>query len=157
MKFLRNVRKSDELILLDIPAIAFIVFFLDQFSKYWADLVWRQDPWGPFSWFFLTYSENDGIAFGIPFGEQALIVVSALLIVAFVWYIFKFIDLKPVLNRVMVAIVLGGALGNFVDRFMYGFVRDFIQIGLWPTFNIADMGIVIGLVVLLFRIPQKSK
>ena len=90
---------------------------------------------------------NDGIAFGIDLPETILLIlipVALILIAILAW--------KSRRHRVMAlgfGLLLGGALGNIVDRFDDGHVTDFIQIGWWPLFNVADSCITIGVVVLL--------
>lgn len=100
----------------------------------------------------LTYIENPGMAFGIQVGGQMFFTLFAALatVVIFV-YILKARDEKTPL-RFALAMILGGAIGNLIDRFLYGKVIDFIDIGLgnsrWYIFNIADSAVTIGMVIL---------
>lgn len=126
-----------------------VILILDQLTKIRAQDVWNAAPWEPVSWFGFTYSENHGIAFGLPFGGVPLIIVTTLLILGFIWFAITQLDMKKRLDQIAIALVVGGAVGNLIDRAVYGVVRDFIQIGWWPTFNIADMAIVGGLLLLM--------
>lgn len=94
----------------------------------------------------LTYIHNTGAAFGILNGSRILFVLFtlALLIVAvLVWR-------KPWMKRYYcaVSLIIGGALGNCIDRIFRGYVVDFIDFTYWPVFNIADIAVVCGTVLL---------
>ena len=135
-----------------LPTLAVLAAILgiDLLTKFWAATIWQNDPLTIFPWFEFTYSENTGIAFGLPLGGPLLLGISVILIGIFLIYMIKTLDLNRLSNKILLGCVIGGAMGNAVDRFLYGFVRDFIQIGWWPTFNIADMAIVSGLTALIF-------
>jgi signal peptidase II len=122
---------------------------MDQGSKLWASSSLSASPWQPFSWFSLTYAENPGIAFSLPFGGPWLLVFSLLMIVGFTTYSVLGLDLRRASVKIAVILILGGALGNTIDRWRFGIVRDFIDIGAWPVFNLADIGIVMGLLLLI--------
>ncbi len=95
--------------------------------------------------------KNDGIAFGIglPLSVQ---IVGSLIILFFLYkvgseYIFR--EAKPsIFKHWLLGAVIGGGLGNLIDRVLYGYVVDFIVLRPLPVFNIADIGITVGLVVL---------
>src|SRR3989338_1529734 len=99
---------------------------------------------------------NDVIAFGIDLPEMILFILipAALILIAMLAW-------KSKGNRVMAlgfGLLLGGALGNIADRFDDGHVTDFIQIGWWPLFNIADSCITIGVIILLlWEMKEKGK
>ncbi len=100
----------------------------------------------------LTYIENPGMAFGIQVGGQMFFTLFAAIatVVVFI-YILKAREERTPL-RFALALILGGAIGNLIDRFLYGKVIDFIDIGLgntrWYIFNIADSAVTIGMVIL---------
>ncbi len=92
----------------------------------------------------LTRVLNDGVAFGFlgGSGKAGILVVTAIALIAVVgWY-----ATDPLRKGAWVAVglVAGGALGNLVDRFRPDAVTDFISLPLWPTFNVADIGITLG-------------
>ena len=102
-----------------------------------------------------TRTENTGAAFGIFRGRSVLFVaISALACVAIVVFLREIARLRRV-EQVGFSLVLGGALGNLVDRVRLGAVVDFIDIGVrdlrWPAFNVADSAIVVGVAVLAVR------
>lgn len=103
--------------------------------------------------FRLTYIENPGMAFGIQLGSPAFFTAFASVasIIIFV-YLYR-IRHEKFLSRLALAIILGGALGNLIDRFAYGQVIDFLDFGIgetrWPIFNIADSSVTVGMILLL--------
>ena len=103
----------------------------------------------------LTYVENRGAAFGMMQGEVWLfVIITAAVLVMIVWY-WRHIPQGRTGNWMKVALVLvmSGAIGNFIDRVCLNYVRDMIYFSLidFPVFNVADMCVVVG-VVLLFPI-----
>lgn len=94
---------------------------------------------------------NTGAAFSLladaQHGNWLLLVVSFLLVPVLIWLYFTRYRTAPVWAF---ACVVGGALGNTVDRILFGAVRDFLDLRFWPaTFNVADVGISLGVAVLL--------
>ena len=99
----------------------------------------------------LTYVQNTGAAFGILKGQQGLFVLISFIIVA--WIMWELIT-KPVLDVPIwwgSALILGGAVGNLIDRLRLGYVIDFIDLHVWPVFNVGDSAITIGVTLLIFR------
>lgn len=125
--------------------------------------------------FRITYIENPGMAFGIDFGESSklfLTLFSLVASIAITYYLIKHKDEKLTL-RIPLALILGGAVGNLIDRMFYGVIYgeaplfygkvvdfldfDFFNISLfgytydrWPIFNIADLAVSIGVILLIF-------
>lgn len=101
----------------------------------------------------LTYIENPGMAFGIEVGGQAFFSIFAFIatIIIFV-YILRTKGERPAL-RVSLALIFGGAVGNLIDRLLYGKVVDFIEVSFgsfrWPIFNMADIAVSVGMIVLI--------
>ncbi len=101
-------------------------------------------------WFAFEYSENTGAAFGIFAGQTMLL--SAVAVVVTGVFLYSMRD-QARDNRILllaVGVVLGGALGNLIDRVRLGYVVDFIRVGIWPNFNLADSSIVVGLCLMAF-------
>jgi signal peptidase II len=94
-------------------------------------------------------SRNRGIAFGLA-GDAAPLLIAATMVIVIA--LLAFIALRARGRGVALAagLIVGGALGNLVDRARQGAVTDFIELPAWPTFNLADMAIVAGVFVLLF-------
>ncbi|MFQ5676376.1 MAG: signal peptidase II, partial [bacterium] len=113
------------------------------------------------NWIRLTYIENPGMAFGIQVGGQPFFTVFAVIATLIIFvYIFKARGEKISL-RFALALILGGAIGNLIDRFLYGKVVDFVDIGVgntrWPIFNLADSAVTIGMMILImFVVFDKS-
>jgi len=105
----------------------------------------------------ITHVRNSGIAFGIFPGKLAI--VSVLTAAAVVWMLVHFArsGSRHVLFPVALGLLVGGSVSNLADRVREGHVTDFIHITHWPTFNLADSFIVVGVLLLalaLMRIEQ---
>ncbi|MFC1957221.1 signal peptidase II [Chloroflexota bacterium] len=136
--------------------IALLVVVADQLSKAWirANLAGGESL--PAEGLFrLTRVHNSGAAFGLFQGQSFSLTIIALIgiivvpLFALVFYRrFPFLDsrfVKPVFG-----LILGGTAGNLIDRLRLGHVTDFIDIGIWPAFNIADSAIVIGVIIFAY-------
>lgn len=138
--------------------IAFFVVSIDQLSKEWiiANLFPYEvrTPIPALGDFFrITYSTNTGAAFGIFADAGDLLTVLALVIVAVLLYYYARIPAHGWPTRWGVALVIGGALGNVIDRLRHGHVTDFINYAIPDLFsnvsNIADHAIVIGVIIII--------
>ena len=104
--------------------------------------------------FHLTYCENRGAAFGIMQNRVwFFVVVTVAVFVAVIWYMIKYKPKNKWLNFSL-TLLMGGALGNFVDRIFRGYVVDFLDFRLinFPIFNVADCFVVIGAILLAYHI-----
>lgn len=130
-------------------ALAALVLAADQIAKavIEAQLVPGQDVdvLGPLG---LTLSHNTGVAFGLAGGAGAPLVVVTLVALGVVVYLFARNPTRPGM-WVAAGLLLGGAIGNLVDRVRADAVTDFIDLPPWPPFNLADMAITAGVVVLV--------
>ena len=102
---------------------------------------------------YMTYVRNTGIAWSIFSNKQYMIVfISMLIIIGIIWYIYKN-NPKNKIEKVSYGLILGGAMGNFIDRIIHGYVIDFIDIRIfgynYPIFNLADTFIVSGVILLI--------
>nr|WP_211184414.1 signal peptidase II [Paenibacillus lemnae] len=131
--------------------LALIVFLIDQGTKFLIatrlELGEQIPVIGDF--FLITSSRNRGAAFGILQNQLwFFIVVTVLVVIGIIWYLQKVKAEGRKLLPTALALVLGGALGNFIDRLVMGEVVDFLQFNFgsytFPIFNIADSCIVIG-------------
>jgi signal peptidase II len=104
----------------------------------------------------LVHVRNTGVAFG-AFSGGGLIVVAlvAAALTALLWYFVTHLD-KP-LVWLPTGMLLGGSIGNIIDRVRDGAVTDFIKLPAWPAFNVADMAITFGVLVLLWVIEQDER
>jgi len=95
----------------------------------------------------LTLSHNSGVAFGLAGGGGARLVLLASLALLVVGYVFSRDPTRPGM-WVAAGLLAGGALGNLADRIRADAVTDYIQIGSWPAFNVADIAVTAGVVIL---------
>lgn len=128
-------------------ALCGIVVALDQAAKSLIEnhLVpgEKVDVLGPIG---LTLSHNRGVAFGLASGSDAPLVAFGVAALAFVGVLLARNPSKPWM-WLAVGLVAGGALGNLADRLRAGAVTDYIEIGSWPPFNLADVAITVGVVL----------
>ena len=128
---------------------AVLILALDQLTKFVVrqTLDWQQS-WPCCDFFRFTHVHTTGSAFGL-FQDQnlTLLVVSLVGIVALA-IIYGMQERPGCLLRASIALMLGGAAGNLLDRILLGHVTDFIDIGPWPVFNLADSSIVVGLMLM---------
>lgn len=98
----------------------------------------------------LTYTTNTGAAFGLLRGSGQIVFLAALIIVVLVlaWF-FISRDRAETWSFVGLGLMIGGAVGNLIDRVFRGHVLDFFDFGWWPVFNIADLAIVTGVIIIL--------
>lgn len=103
------------------------------------------------NFFYLTSQSNRGIAFGIPLAFSFQIISSIVILSMLIYVGIKYIlpeKRNSLLNQFLLGIIVGGALGNLINRIALGYVIDFIVIKPFPVFNFADIGITIGLIIL---------
>jgi len=152
------VKKEKQKNKIFLLAVASIIV-LDQITKS-AAKAYLEEPFQIIKNFIsFSYVKNTGAGFGILQGQNLMI---AFLTLAFVGAVLYFYDKIPHEKKTVVftGLLLGGAVGNLIDRFALGFVRDFIAFSFWPAFNVADMGITvggIGLIVYLWKEDRKNK
>ena len=99
--------------------------------------------------------ENAGVAFGLSIPSPLLEILIGVILILFIILAYRARNHR--IPSVGFGLIIGGALANVIDRLDDGFVTDFIQIGWWPTFNIADSCITVGAVVLIVAELLKSK
>lgn len=142
--------------------VAAAVILLDQLSKY---LVIQSLPlyqsWAPIpalaAFFQITHVANTGTAFGLfpnvgwLFGLMAVVVSGAII------YFNERIASGNIWLRVALGLELGGALGNLIDRVRLGYVTDLLDFGPWPVFNLADLAIVSGAVLLAWIVLREER
>lgn len=143
--------------------IALLVVAADQLSKVWirSNLLVGQSLFEA-GFFRIIHVNNTGAAFGLFQGQSflltivALVGITVLLVYALVIY-RKFPLLDNRLGRSTLGLVLGGAVGNLIDRLRFGYVTDFISVGLWPAFNIADSAITVGVILFAYSFLRSAR
>lgn len=106
------------------------------------------------------YVENTGAAFGLLRGQGVLLSVLALVVIGGIVLAYRHISGTSLWRVAAIGLVAGGAVGNLIDRVRLGHVVDFVSVGAWPTFNLADSAITVGVVGLSFLLlvtgPEQS-
>ncbi|MDN5322279.1 MAG: signal peptidase [Clostridia bacterium] len=133
---------------------ALIILIIDQGSKYLVKatmVLYESIPVIP-NIFHLTYIENPGAAFGLLANQRIFFIVITIIILIAVIYFYR--QLKPgqILLKIALGMVVGGAIGNLIDRLRIGMVTDFFDFRIWPVFNIADSAIVIGMIYISYQL-----
>ncbi len=131
-----------------ILSIAVVVFVLDQLSKLWFMKNFHMgESRRVTSFLYLTLVDNTGAAFGLfQDKNRMLLIVSYLILLGFLYSARGLCERGGTWAFWGVALILGGAIGNLIDRHHYGRVIDFIDLRVWPVFNIADSAITVGAV-----------
>ena len=127
------------------------VFIFDQISKEFIRL-WMPlgDSWPSTGFLRIVHGTNTGSAFGLFAGFTNLLILASILGIAAVLYYFYRQGNNAIALRISLGLIVGGALGNLFDRVVFGKVVDFISVGWWPSFNIADSAISVGMFLLIF-------
>ena len=127
------------------------VFIFDQISKEFIRL-WMPlgDSWPSTGFLRIVHGTNTGSAFGLFAGFTNLLNLASILGIAAVLYYFYRQGNNAIALRISLGLIVGGALGNLFDRVVFGKVVDFISVGWWPSFNIADSAISVGMFLLIF-------
>lgn len=144
--------------------IAGSIITLDQITK---TIVRNNIPfggsWMPWEWlepvFRFVHWENTGAAFGLFQGGGIVFAILAVIISVFIIYYYPQIPENEKLMRVALSMQFAGAIGNLVDRVFRGPVTDFISVGDFPVFNIADSSITVGvgLLLLTFWLSERKE
>ena len=139
--------------------ISLIVVFIDQTSKILVrNFIKEGDKWPEnFNLLFISHVENTGAAFGIFQGFTNLLTIITFFTLLGLLYFMLKIGFTSHWQNLGLSLILGGAIGNFLDRLIRGSVTDFIDPIYYPAFNIADSSIVIGTgLILLFAIVDRN-
>ena len=135
-----------------------VVIFLDRLTKGWImNNMNLGDSWVLISGILdLRYIHNKGAAFGIMQGSSILfMIMAAVVVIGAVYFNQKYCP--PRWPQYALGLIVGGALGNVIDRYVFGSVVDFISVGWFPVFNLADTAIVCGGILLMLWIINNEK
>lgn len=142
-----------------IVGIAIVIVALDQWTK---GLVRANIPlggsWLPESWEWLSpYARivhwyNTGAAFGMFKEGSMVFTVLAFIVIGLILYYYPHVEQADWSLRIAMSMQLGGAAGNLIDRLTIGHVTDFISVGKFPVFNVADASITVGAAVLFLGV-----
>jgi signal peptidase II len=137
--------------------VAVLVLVLDRITKRLVMANLRPgESWNPVAglerWVSLTYVTNTGAAFGLfpDYGVVFMIIAVVVIVGIIFYYRYLAVPGNPWLIQISLGLQLGGALGNLVDRLLYGHVIDFVDFKFWPVFNVADSSLSVGVAILAF-------
>jgi signal peptidase II len=138
----------------------FLVVFVDQFSKIWVQGNVNLMESIPVikGIFHITYIQNPYSAFGLLKLHNNVFIIIALLVILVIIFFLRNKIIEQ--NRLIIfafIFILGGSLGNIIDRLRIGSVIDFLDFRIWPIFNIADSAINIGLLLLIIHYLFKKE
>lgn len=142
--------------------VAVLIVALDQITKW---LVIKYIPhggvWNPWEWLApyarIVHWSNTGAAFGLLQGMNPVFIGLALVVTLGIIYYYQSVEEKDWLIKMALMFVLGGAVGNLIDRFNHGHVIDLISVGNFPVFNVADSFITVGVVLLIIGVWVQEK
>lgn len=128
-----------------------IILIMDRYTKYLSvkylkDIKTKEVLKGVFSF---TYVENRGAAFGILQNHRWVFIILTIIISIGIIYFLIYESNINIILRISLAMILGGAIGNLIDRIIYGYVVDMLHFTLidYPVFNVADSFVVIGTIL----------
>lgn len=142
--------------------ISIILLCIDQISKLLVvNLLTKTDSITIIkNFFYLTYINNDGAAFSILVGKRIFLILIAVLVIVMLIRYIKKNNIQNKLELVSISLIIGGSLGNLMDRVVRGYVIDFLDFKIFnynfPIFNLADTFIVIGVFLLLLKEIRKE-
>ncbi len=139
-----------------------LVAIADQLTKTWARSYAEGYPIFRTGFLQIVRSGNTGAAFGMFQDYSFVLTVVALFAVFFIllfalffWHRFTIFNNR--LGRTALGLVLGGTVGNLIDRLRFGYVTDFIDFRVWPSFNVADASITVGVILFVYSLIFLSR
>ena len=140
-----------------LALVAGTIIALDQLTKYWVrSSLALGETWMPWEWLApyarVAHWYNTGVAFGMFQGGGMVFTILAFFVAGAIILYFPGVPPQDWSLRLALGLQLGGAVGNLIDRLTIGHVTDFISVGNFPVFNIADSSITVGVGVLLLGI-----
>jgi signal peptidase II len=144
--------------------IILIVNIIDRITKIWAskNLVNGNEVVVIKNIFEFSYLENRGAAWGVFQGKvNFLVIVTIIIVIGLIFYLLKYKPRRKVM-RISFSLIIGGAIGNMYDRVIYKYVVDYIcfhykDVYSFPTFNFADMSVVVGTLLLVICLIRDEK
>jgi len=135
-----------------------VLILTDQLSKFLvrAFLIEPQRLIGDF--LILEKSQNTGIAFGLKINQNLILLGTIILLFFVLKIVKKELNMTKKLSQISILLILAGAVSNFVDRLFLNSVTDFISFKFWPSFNLADIFIVAGvlMIVVFYKKVRKA-
>jgi signal peptidase II len=142
--------------------VSITIIVLDQWTKLWVrSHLEYGEAWAPWDWLLpymrVIHAQNTGAAFGMLQGLNAVFTVLAIIVSCVILYYFPRVPREDWLLRLALALQFAGAVGNLIDRITEGYVTDFISVGMFPVFNIADASISVGVALLILAMWLKER
>lgn len=136
---------------------ALIAVLLDQLSKFLIRKNFELNESIPVlkGIFHLTYATNTGAAFSIFQGFNLFFIIFSIIVVGVIVYYIRNIKEDEKLMQLAAGLLLGGTIGNLIDRILFGAVTDFLDFRIWPIFNIADSAVTVSVVLLIILLWKK--
>mgnify|MGYP005666485095 FL=1 len=143
---------------MSLIGIIVVIVALDQWSKWMIKTSYNLYQSEPIieGFFYFTYVTNDGMAFGLSFpgGKTILLIVTLILTGVIMWMLWKEKNSHNLI-RYGLTLILAGAIGNMIDRILYGKVVDFLDIMIgsfnWYIFNVADSAVTSGMILFILH------
>ncbi|MFV9509964.1 signal peptidase II [Tepidibacillus sp. LV47] len=136
--------------------VSFVIVLIDQLSKWMV--IHNMDLYESIplieGWFHITSTRNRGAAFSILQNQRTFfIILTSIVAVFLIYYIWQVKETQKILTFGL-ALILGGAIGNLIDRIIFGEVIDFIDVRIihFAIFNIADSAITIGVILMIWKL-----
>ena len=148
-KYLKSIRW--------LLVIAALIVVIDQLTKFFIRKYRVYgETWAPWDWMMpyvrLLYIHNTGAAFGMFKDANPVFMVLAVIVSAVIIYYYPHIPEEEKVIRFALSLQLAGAVGNLIDRIFFGRVTDFISVGNFAIFNVADSSITVGVIILLIAV-----
>lgn len=142
---------------LTIFSTALIIILIDQITKLLIKINFQLNESVPFikNVFHLTYLHNYGAGFGVLQQQTYILIFISLFVIGIIFYYFDRIKDKEILLQIVIGFILGGTIGNLIDRISYSYVIDFLDFQIWPVFNFADSFVTIGVIYLIIYLWKK--
>ena len=106
--------------------------------------------------FLITFTKNTGALFGLFKNNNLLFIISSFIaLIILIYFLFK--TKKSFLNNVSVIMIISGIVSNLIDRLYFGYVIDFIDLKIWPIFNLADVFILAGIIIFCIESIRPKK
>lgn len=136
---------------------ALIIVLIDQLSKFFVRTNFQLNQSTPIinNIFHLTYINNTGAGFGILKAQALILIFISIAVIGIISYSFDKIKNNETLLQILAGFVLGGTIGNLIDRLAYGHVIDFLDLQIWPIFNFADSFVTIGVIGLIIYLWKR--
>ncbi|HCS38525.1 MAG TPA: signal peptidase II [Anaerolineaceae bacterium] len=137
--------------------IATFIIIIDQLTKYFIrQYMVYGETWAPWDWMMpyarLLYIHNTGAAFGLFKDGNPIFMALAVIVSGVIIYYYPQVPKEEKVIRFALSLQLAGAVGNLIDRIFFGRVTDFISVGNFAIFNVADSSITVGVIILLIAV-----